>query len=126
MVDVASNSLPYLQGGKIKAYAVTLLRASLRRCQIPTVDEAGTAGISTCRPGMGCSAKGDAEGRARQAQRRTVSALADGAVVRPARPISGWEIPPRDQQTHRRLRRFSAPRSRKWWPINQGRQYQPE
>jgi len=45
MVDVASNSLPYLQGGKIKAYAVTAPARLASAADIPTVDEAGLPGF---------------------------------------------------------------------------------
>src|SRR5262249_43859394 len=45
MVDVASNSLPYLQGGKIKAYAVTASARLASAPDVPTVDEAGVPGF---------------------------------------------------------------------------------
>jgi tripartite-type tricarboxylate transporter receptor subunit TctC len=111
MVDVASNSLPYLPGGKIKAYAVTANIRLASAPDIPTVDEAGLPGfhISTwyglfdpkAMP-MDVLAKLNAA---------TVSALADSAVVRRLADL-GLAIPPREQQTPERLRRFSVPRSR--------------
>jgi len=45
MLDVVSNSLPYLQGGKIRAYAVTASTRLASAPDIPTVDEAGLPGF---------------------------------------------------------------------------------
>src|SRR5215470_4271305 len=45
MLDVVSNSLPYLQGGKIRAYAVTASTRLGSAPEIPTVDEAGLPGF---------------------------------------------------------------------------------
>ena len=45
MVDQASNSLPQVRAGKIKAYAVTAKTRLSAAPEIPTVDEAGLPGL---------------------------------------------------------------------------------
>src|SRR6266849_8153650 len=45
MVDQASNSLPQVRGGKIRAYAVTAKTRLAAAPDIPTVDEAGLPGL---------------------------------------------------------------------------------
>ena len=45
MIDVASDSLPFLQSGKIKAFAVTANTSLASAPEIPTVDEAGLPGF---------------------------------------------------------------------------------
>jgi hypothetical protein len=117
MVDVASNSLPYLPGGKIKAYAVTANIRLASAPDIPTVDEAGLPGfhISTwyglfdpkAMP-MDVLAKLNAA---------TVSALADSAVVRRLADL-GLAIPPREQQTPEALATLQRAEIEKWWPIS--------
>src|SRR5207248_2889027 len=45
MIDQASNSIPQLRGGKIKAYAITAKTRLAAAPEIPTVDEAGLPGL---------------------------------------------------------------------------------
>jgi tripartite-type tricarboxylate transporter receptor subunit TctC len=45
MVDQSSNSLPHVQNGKLKAFAVTAAKRIPSAPEIPTVDEAGLPGF---------------------------------------------------------------------------------
>jgi len=116
MVDVASNSLPYLQGGKIKAYAVTSDTRLASAPEVPTVDEAGLPGfhMSTWYALFGPKAMPtDVVAKLNAA---AVNALADPAVRARLAGI-GLEIPPRRQQTPQALGAFQKAEIEKWWPI---------
>jgi tripartite-type tricarboxylate transporter receptor subunit TctC len=125
MVDVASNSLPYLQGGKIKAYAVTASVRLASAPDIPTVDEAGLPGfhMSTWYGFFG--PKGMPADILAKLNAATVSALADEAVSRRLREL-GLDIPPRDQQTPEALAALQRAEIEKWWPIIKAANIKPE
>jgi tripartite-type tricarboxylate transporter receptor subunit TctC len=125
MVDVASNSLPYLQGGKIKAYAVTAAARLASAPDIPTVDEAGLPGfhMSTWYGFFG--PKGMPSDVLAKLNAATVNALADGAVGRRLADL-GLEIPPRDRQTPEALAAFQRAEIEKWWPIIKAANIKPE
>jgi tripartite-type tricarboxylate transporter receptor subunit TctC len=125
MVDVASNSLPYLQGGKIKAYAVTASARLASAADIPTVDEAGLPGfhMSTWYGFFGPKGMpGDVLAKLNAA---TVNALAERAVARRLADL-GLEIPPRDRQTPEALAALQRAEIEKWWPIIKAANIKPE
>jgi tripartite-type tricarboxylate transporter receptor subunit TctC len=125
MVDVASNSLPYLQGGKIKAYAVTAPARLASAPDIPTVDEAGLPGFHmTTWYGL-FGPKGMPGDVLAKLNAATVSALADGAVGRRLADL-GLEIPPRDRQTPEALAALQRAEIEKWWPIIKAANIKPE
>jgi tripartite-type tricarboxylate transporter receptor subunit TctC len=125
MVDVASNSLPYLQGGKIKAYAVTAPARLASAPDIPTVDEAGLPGfyMSTWYGFFG--PKGMPADVLAKLNAATVHALADGAVGRRLADL-GLDIPPRDRQTPEALAALQRAEIDKWWPIIKAANIKPE
>ena len=125
MVDVASNSLPYLQGGKIKAYAVTAPARLASAPDIPTVDEAGLPGfyMSTWYGFFG--PKGMPSDVLARLNAATVHALADEAVGRRLADL-GLDIPPRDRQTPEALAALQRAEIEKWWPIIKAANIKPE
>jgi tripartite-type tricarboxylate transporter receptor subunit TctC len=125
MVDVVSNSLPYSQSGKIKAYAVTAATRLASAPEIPTVDEAGLPGfhMSTWYGLFGPKAMPkDVLAKLNAA---TVSALADPAVGRRLADL-GLDIPPRDQQAPEALAALQRAEIEKWWPIIKAANIKPE
>ena len=125
MIDVASDALPFLQGGKIKAFAVTASTRLASAPEIPTVDEAGLPGfyMSTWYGLFGPKGlPGDVLAKLNAA---TVSALADGAVRRRLADL-GLDIAPRDQQTPQALATLQHAEIEKWWPIIKAANIKPE
>jgi len=125
MVDVASNSLPYLQGGKIKAYAVTAPARLASAADIPTVDEAGLPGFHMTTWYGFFGPKGMPGDVLAKLNAATVNALADGAVGRRLADL-GLDIPPRDRQTPQALATFQRAEIEKWWPIIRAANIRPE
>jgi len=125
MVDVASNSLPYLQGGKIKAYAVAASTRLASASEIPTVDEAGLPGfyMSTWYGLYGPKAMpNDVVAKLNAA---AVHALADPVVGRRFADL-GLDILPRERQTAEALATLQRSEIEKWWPIIKAANIKPE
>jgi tripartite-type tricarboxylate transporter receptor subunit TctC len=125
MVDVASNSLPYLQGGRLKAYAVTATTRLASAPDVPTVDEAGLPGFHmTTWYGL-FGPKGLPRDVAARLNAAATSALAEPAVARRLADL-GLEIPPREQQTPEALAALQRAEIEKWWPIIKAANIKPE
>ena len=56
LADPMLSSLPLAQGGRIKALAMTSLKRQAAAPDIPTVEESGLPGSSSCR-GTGCGVR---------------------------------------------------------------------
>jgi tripartite-type tricarboxylate transporter receptor subunit TctC len=125
MVDVASNSLPYLQSGKIKAYAVTANIRLASAPEIPTVDEAGLPGfhMSTWYGLFGPKAM--PKDLIAKLNAAAIGALADATVGRRLADL-GLDIPLRDQQTPEALAALQRAEIEKWWPIIKAANIKPE
>jgi tripartite-type tricarboxylate transporter receptor subunit TctC len=116
MFDQASNSLPQVRNGKIKAYAVTANTRLAAAPEIPTVDEAGVPGFyASVWTGM-WAPKGTPSDVISKLNAAVANASAD-PHVRERFTELGQEIAPRDQQTPEALRNFQKAEIDKWWPI---------
>jgi tripartite-type tricarboxylate transporter receptor subunit TctC len=115
-VEQAAQTLPLVQSGQIRAYAVTAETRLAAAPDIPTVDEAGL-------PGFYISAwhglwvpKGTPTDVIAKLNAAVVDALADPAVRKRLAEL-GQEIPPREQQTAEALAAHHKAEIEKWWPL---------
>jgi tripartite-type tricarboxylate transporter receptor subunit TctC len=116
MFDQATNSLPQVRGGNVKAYAVTSRSRLASAPDIPTVDEAGVPGLYIAYWHAIWAPKhtpGDVVAILNAALR---VALADPAVQRRFLEL-GQETPPPDKQTPAALKDHQTAEIAKWWPI---------
>jgi tripartite-type tricarboxylate transporter receptor subunit TctC len=125
MVDQASNSLPQIRGGKIRAYAVTAKTRLSAAPEIPTVDQAGLPGFYIAVWYGIWAPKGTPRDVVAKLNGSMVAALAD-PTVRQRLADLGQEIPPREQQTPEGLAAFQKAEIEKWWPIVKAAGIKPE
>jgi tripartite-type tricarboxylate transporter receptor subunit TctC len=116
MIDPASNTLPQVRAGRIKAYAVTERRRLTAAPEIPTVDEAGLPGFHILNWQGFFAPKGTPPAAVARLNAAIVDALADPAV-RARLADLGQEIFPREQQTPEALAARQKAEIEKWWPI---------
>jgi tripartite-type tricarboxylate transporter receptor subunit TctC len=125
MFDQASNSIPQLRNGRIKAYAVTSKTRLAGAPEVPSVDEAGLPGLYlSIWYGIWAPKRTPAE---------TVDKLNSAIVASLADPDTrkrlgdlGQDIPPRDQQTPQFLAAFHKAEIDKWWPLVRAAGIKPE
>ena len=125
MVDQASNSLPQVRGGKIKAYAVTAKTRLSAAPDIPTVDEAGLPGLYVSVWFGIWAPKGTPRDIVAKLNAAMVSALADSSVRQRLADL-GQEITPREQQSPEALGAFHKAETEKWWPLVKAAGIKPE
>jgi tripartite-type tricarboxylate transporter receptor subunit TctC len=116
MIDLASNALPQVKSGSIKAYAVTTKARLASAPDIPTVDEAGLAGFHMSNWYAFFAPKGTPRAVVAKLNAATTDALADPLVQARFAEL-GVEIFPREQQTPDALAAFHKSEIEKWWPI---------
>ena len=116
MIDQAANSLPQVRAGTIKAYAVTDKVRLATAPDIPTVDEAGVAGLHIAIWHALWMPKGTPKAINDKLNAAIVETLAD-AGVRERLAQLGQEIPAREQQTPPALFAHHRAEIEKWWPI---------
>jgi tripartite-type tricarboxylate transporter receptor subunit TctC len=112
----ASDLLPHVRGGNIRAYAILADAPWVRAPEIPTIDEAGMPGLHM--PfwhGLWAPANTPRKivGKLNQA---AVEAVADPSVRQRLADI-GQEIFPPEQQTPEALAALQKAEIEKWWPI---------
>jgi tripartite-type tricarboxylate transporter receptor subunit TctC len=116
MFDQASNVMPQLQGGTIKAFAVTAKTRLPSAPGVPTVDEAGLPGLYISVWHGLWAPKGTPPDVIAKLNGAVVTALGDpGTREKPA--ALGQEIPAADQLTPQTLGAFQKAEIDKWWPI---------
>ncbi len=116
MFDLATDALPHIRAGKVKAYAVTANTRMTEQPDIPTVDEAGTPGVYISLWNGLWAPHGTPQPIIDKLDAAVVAALADPKFK--ARAVAlGMEIPPRDQQTPQALAALQQAEIVKWWPI---------
>jgi tripartite-type tricarboxylate transporter receptor subunit TctC len=125
IVDQASNSLPQVQAGRIRAYAVTDTKRLAAAPDIPTVDQAGLPGFHVGVWSAFWVPKGTPKGIIAKINAAAKEALADPAVQKRLGDV-GVEISPLDRQTPEALRALQKAEAAKWWPIIKAANVKPE
>jgi tripartite-type tricarboxylate transporter receptor subunit TctC len=116
MFDQASNSLPHVRNGTIKAYAVTA-DARLRSApEIPTVDEAGLPGFHVSVWSGMWAPKATPKPFLAKLNAAVGQALADPAVKGRLAEL-GQDVPSPELQTLDGFAAFHQAEIEKWWPI---------
>ncbi len=116
LFDHLANALPQVREGKVRAYAMTSYTRSPSAPDVPTVDEAGAAGLYiNIWYGLWVP-KGTPTDVKAKLNASVVEALADPKVRHQLSEL-GQVIAPRDQQTPEALAAYQKAELEKWWPI---------
>ena len=116
MFDQAANSIPQIQAGKIKAFAVTAKQRMKAMPDIPTVDEAGLPGLYIAVWHGIWAPKGTPKEVTTKLTAAILEALAD-PQVRERFEALGQDIPEPAQQTPQALRTYHEAEIKLWWPL---------
>jgi tripartite-type tricarboxylate transporter receptor subunit TctC len=116
IVDQATNSLPHVRTGSIKAYAVTAKSRLASAPEIPSVDEAGLPGFHVSVWYGLWAPRGTPKAVIDKLSVAAMDALADPGIRRQYGDL-GMEIPAPEQQTPEALRAYHKAEVEKWWPI---------
>ena len=116
MLDQASNVLPQLRAGTIKAFAVTSKERLASAPDVPTVDEAGLPGLYVSVWHGVWAPKGTPPDVIAKLNAAIVKSLGE-AGTREKLAALGQDIPPGDQLTPQALGAFQKAEIEKWWPI---------
>jgi len=114
--DQLSSSLPQLQEGTIRSYAVMSKTRAVAAPDIPAVDEAGLPGLYLPVWNGMWAPRGTPKPIIDKLNSAVVESLADPTVRKRLADL-GQEIYPRDQQTPEALRAYQQAEIEKWWPI---------
>jgi len=125
MIDQATNSLPQVRSGKIRAYAVTSKTRLAAAPDIPTVDEVGLPGFYVSIWQGLWLPKRTPQDIVAKLNAAVVAALATPTVHQRFGEIS-QEIPSRELQTPEALGALQRAEIEKWWPIIKAAGIKPE
>jgi tripartite-type tricarboxylate transporter receptor subunit TctC len=115
-LDTPAVSLPHVQSGDLKAYAVTAKERIAVAPDIPTTDEAGLPGFYFSFWHAMWAPKGTPKPIIDKLNAAIVAALADPDTRKKLTDLAQI-IYPRDQQTPQALHDFQKAEIEKWWPI---------
>lgn len=124
MLDTPAVSMPQIQSGNIKAYAVTAKARIPVAPQIPTTDEAGLPGFYFSFWHAFWVPKGTPKDIVARLNDALVKTLADSGTRDRLTRIA-QEIFPAEQQTPQALAAFHQAEIDKWWPIIKGAGIKP-
>jgi len=116
MFDQASNSLPQIRAGTIKAYAVTSKSRLAVAPDIPTVDEAGLPGFYVSVWNGLWLPKGTPPDVIARLNKAAMRAMSTPSLQRRFADLGQDQVPP-DQQSPAALAAFQKAEIDKWWPI---------
>ena len=116
MFDQAANSIPQIQAGKIKVFAVTAKQRLKAMPDIPTVDEAGLPGLYIAVWHGLWAPKGTPPEIIAKLNAAAVVALKDPEVRRKLEDL-GQDIPTPDQRAPAAFTAFQKAEVAKWTPI---------
>jgi tripartite-type tricarboxylate transporter receptor subunit TctC len=115
-LDTPAVSLPHVQSGDLKAYAVTAKERIAVAPDIPTTDEAGLPGFYFSFWHAMWAPKGTPKPIVAKLNAALAAALADTDTRKKLNDFA-QVIYPRDQQTPQALHDFQKSEIEKWWPI---------
>jgi tripartite-type tricarboxylate transporter receptor subunit TctC len=116
MLDTPATSMPQINAGTIKAYAVTAKDRLAVAPDIPTVDEAGLPGFYFSFWHAIWAPKGTPKPIIAKLNQAVVGALADATVHKRLTDIA-QDIFPREQLTPEALYAYHRAEIEKWWPV---------
>jgi tripartite-type tricarboxylate transporter receptor subunit TctC len=125
IVDQASNSMPQVQAGKIRPYAVTAPKRLAAAPDVPTVDEAGLPGFHVLLWSGVWVPKGTPRDVVARLNAAMVDALGDAGVQKRFAEL-GLEVPTRERMTPDALRTHQKAEADKWWPIIKAANIKPQ
>jgi tripartite-type tricarboxylate transporter receptor subunit TctC len=114
--DQAISALPYVRSGEVQAYAVTAGARLAAAPDIPTIDEAGAAGVYISTWSGLWVPRGTPKDIIHKLTSAAMDALGDPALRQRLEDL-GQVVPPRDQQTAEALGAYHKAEIEKWWPI---------
>ncbi len=116
MFDQASNALPQIRAGTIKAFAVTAKARMANAPELPTVDEAGLPGFYAALWQGIWAPKGTPAEVIARLNAAVGEARADPKVEQRLREIGQEPFPP-DQRSVAAMAAYQQAEADKWWPI---------
>jgi tripartite-type tricarboxylate transporter receptor subunit TctC len=116
MFDQASNALPQIHAGTIRAFAVTAKARMPNAPELPTVDEAGLPGFYAALWQGIWAPKGTPAEVIAKLNAAVGEALADPKVEQRLREIGQEPFPP-DQRSVAAMAAYQQAEADKWWPI---------